>query len=321
MPLTLEQAKVTQQDKIVQNVIDEFRRSSVLLDSLTFDDTVSPGTGGSTLTYAYTRLKSPSTAGPRAINQEYTPGEALREKASADLQIFGGSFAIDRVIAKTSGALNEVAFQLSEKVKAARNYFHYQVINGDDSNTGEFDGLNKILTGSDTEFTATTDLSGTVTAEKADAFLEELDGFISELDGRPSVLLGNTKLINKIKAVARKSGYLTSSEDAFGRTVDGYNGIPLVDLGYYYDGDAEETVSVIPTVAGLTDLYAVRLGLDGFHAATPQGGVGIETHLPDFTEAKAVHNGDVEMVAGVVLKNSRAAGVLRNIRIAGTVTS
>lgn len=317
MPVTLAQAKATMNDKIDQNVIDEFRRASLLLDNLTFDDTVSPGTGGSTLTYSYTRLLTPSTAGPRAINAEYTPGEAVREKASADLQIFGGAFAIDRVIAKTSGALNEVEFQLSEKVKAARNYFHYQVINGDSANAGEFDGLDKILTGSDTEFTSAVDLAGAVTADDADATLAEIDEFLASLDGRPSALLGNTKLITKLKAVARKAGYLTASEDAFGRSIDTYNGIPLVDMGVYYNGTS--TVDVIPTTTGLTDLYAVRFGLDGLHGATPQGGVGIETHLPDFSEAKAVHNGDVEMVAGVVLKNSRAAGVLRGVRVAAAV--
>ena len=90
-------------DKVDQQVIDEFRRDSLLLDMLTFDDTVSPGTGGSTLTYGYTRLKSPSTVAVRKLNTEYTPGEAKREKATADLVILGGSFEIDRVIAETSG--------------------------------------------------------------------------------------------------------------------------------------------------------------------------------------------------------------------------
>lgn len=42
MALTLEEAKVGYADKVEQNVIDEFRRSSILLDKLTFDDTISP---------------------------------------------------------------------------------------------------------------------------------------------------------------------------------------------------------------------------------------------------------------------------------------
>ena len=52
MALTLAEAKVGYADKVDQQVIDEFRRDSVLLDMLTFDDTISP-TGGSNLVYGY----------------------------------------------------------------------------------------------------------------------------------------------------------------------------------------------------------------------------------------------------------------------------
>ena len=325
MPLTLLEAKATMQDKVQQLVIDEFRRSSLLLDRLVFDDAVSPGTGGSTLTYSYTRLKTPSTAGSRALNAEYTPNVALREKASTDLKIFGGSFDLDRVIQDTSGALNEIDFQLKEKIAGARNYFHYQVINGDqaaDANT--FDGLDEILTGSSTE-TGTdevTDLSATVTEAVALAFLEKLDTFIATLDGKPSMLFGNSKIIGKIKACARVTGYYSRSEDAFGQTVDNYDNIPLVDLGQYWNGTI--TVPVVPIVTrtvatvsttGLTDLYAVTLALDGFHGVTPQGGVGLKTYLPDLNAPGAVKTGEVEMVAGVVLKKTLKAAVLRNVKV------
>ena len=39
-----------------QQVVDMFRRSSVLLDNMVFDNALSPGTGGSTLTYGYVPL-------------------------------------------------------------------------------------------------------------------------------------------------------------------------------------------------------------------------------------------------------------------------
>lgn len=42
MAITLEQAKVGMADKVDQQVIDEFRRGSLLLDRMIFDDTVSP---------------------------------------------------------------------------------------------------------------------------------------------------------------------------------------------------------------------------------------------------------------------------------------
>lgn len=327
MPITLEQAKVGMANKVDQQVIDEFRRSSLLLDRMIFDDTVSPGTGGSTLAYGYVRLKTPARAQFREINTEYTPQVADREDHIAKLKIFGGSFDIDRVIAETSGAVDEVQFQLQEKIKAASNLFHYTVINGDSAvDSKAFDGLDKALVGSSTELNTDNhiDLSDTNALDtNYKAFMDLLDDFLSELDGKPTFLLGNSKLMTKIKAVARRAGYLTQSEDAFGRKVDAYDGIPLVDLGYYVNesGATIPTVGIVErtigetAVSGLTDLYAVRLGLDGFHGATVTGNRIIRTYLPDFKQPGAVKTGEVEMVAAVVLKATRAAGVLRNIKV------
>ena len=49
MAITLEEAKVGMADHVDQQVIDTFQRSSLLLDRMTFDNAISPGTGGSTL--------------------------------------------------------------------------------------------------------------------------------------------------------------------------------------------------------------------------------------------------------------------------------
>lgn len=327
MALTLAQAKATMVDPIDQLVIDEFRRESLLLDMLTFDDAVAPTTGGSTLTYGYTRLKTPSTATGRALNSEYTSNMAVREPATVDLKIFGGAFELDRVLQDTSGGLNEIEFQMKQKILGARNYFHNQVINGDSSkDANTFDGLNKILTGSSTEMNTdkVTDLTHITGSNDAFSFLELLDNFLSSLDGAPTAIMGNTKLINKIKAIARQAGYHTLSEDAFGRKVDNYDGIPLIDLGKYYDPTASKTQDVVTTVdrtvasaaaTGLSDLYAVNFALDGFHGVSPQGGIGLKTYLPDMSQAGAVKKGEVEIVAGVALKNSLKAGVLRNIKL------
>jgi hypothetical protein len=325
MPITLAQAKVGMADHIDQQVIDEFRRASFLLDQLTFDNAVSPGTGGSTLTYGYTRLKTPSTAGFREINSEYTANEADRENQYVNLKIFGGAFKIDRVIQDTSGQINEMNFQMQQKIKGAANLFHHTVINGDSAvDSKAFDGLDKALVGSNTELNTESviDISDEAGLEsKKFALLDEIDNFLAELDGRPTMLMGNSKLITKIKSVARRAGYATKTEDGFGRTVTGYDGIPLVDLEYFYDGTS--TVPIVPIVnrtvgteqTGLTDLYAVSLGMDGFHGVSPTGNKIIRTFLPDFNSPGAVKTGEVEMVAAVALKATRKAGVLRNIKV------
>lgn len=324
MAITLAQAKVGMANKVDQTVIDEFRRGSILIDKMIFDDTVSPGTGGSTLVYGYTQLKTPATAGFRDINTEYTPQVADRQTKSVELKIFGGTFDVDRVVADTSGAINEVDFQLKEKVKATINLFHNATINGDKSVKG-FDGLDKMLLGSSTELNKdkVIDLSDASALDTNYKFLlDALDELLAEMDGKPDALMGNGKLITRIKQAARRAGYLDKTLDGFGRPVESYNGIPLLDLQYYYDGN--NTVPTVPIVTrtvnsasttGLTDLYGARFALDGLHAASPLGGKLIKTWLPDFKTSGAVKKGEVEMVAATVLKKTRAAAVLRNIKV------
>lgn len=325
MPITLAEAKVGMADKVDQQIVDMFRRSSLLLDRLTFDNAISPGTGGSTLVYGYTQLKTPSTAAVRAINSEYTANEAKREKKTTQAIIMGGAFEVDRVIQDTSGAIDELVFQADEKIKATANFFTHCVINGTAAGTaapgkttGTFDGLNKLLANSSTEYTATADLS---TSENVTAnynqFLDELDEFISGLDGMPDMLLMNRKMLSKLRGIARRAGYYESTKDGFGRTVETYNGIALMDAGEYYDGS--KTVDIVADSAagsgtfGTSDIYAVKFGLDAFHGISPTGTKVITSYMPDLTLPGAVKKGEVELVAGVALKNTLKAGHMKGI--------
>ena len=323
--ITLQEAKVGMADKVDQKVVDTFRRSSLLLDKLVFDNAISPGTGGSTLTYGYIQLKTPSTAAVRQINSEYTAGEAKREEKTTKAVVMGGKFQIDRVLIGTAGAVDELAFQTEQKVKATANYFNNLVINGNKSNSGTgvlntFDGLDKLLTGTETEITSTVDVSTeALMNSNYNALLDEVDGFLSALDGKPSMLLMNNKMLSKMRSAARRAGYYSKTRDEFGRQVETYNDIPMYDMGKYYNGT--NTVDIIPETAastsaeGKTDIYAVTIGLDGFHGVSPTGSKVINSYMPDLSKPGAVKDGEVELVAGVALKNTNKAGVLRGIKI------
>ena len=323
--ITLQEAKVGMADKVDQKVVDTFRRSSLLLDKLVFDNAISPGTGGSTLTYGYIQLKTPSTAAVRQINSEYTAGEAKREEKTTKAVVMGGKFQIDRVLIGTAGAVDELAFQTEQKVKATANYFNNLVINGNKSNSGTgvlntFDGLDKLLTGTETEITSTVDVSTEALMNaNYNALLDEVDGFLSTLDGKPSMLLMNNKMLAKMRSAARRAGYYSKTRDEFGRQVETYNDIPMYDMGKYYNGT--NTVDIIPETAatqsaeGKTDIYAVTIGLDGFHGVSPTGSKVINSYMPDLSKPGAVKDGEVELVAGVALKNTNKAGVLRGIKI------
>lgn len=321
MAITLAEAKVGMSNHIDQTIVDTFRRSSLLLDRLVFDNAISPGTGGSTLTYGYIQLKTPSTAAIRAVNAEYTAGEAKREEKTAKAVIMGGSFEIDRVLQNTSGAVDELAFQAEQKIKATSNYFHNLVINGTSASSGTgfvtntFDGLKKSLTGTANVFTSAVDLS-TSTAMDANygAFLDELDALVHSVDGTPSMLLMNSDMLLKVRSCARRAGYYEREKDDFGRFVETYNGIEMLDIGKYYNGS--KSVDVIDTATtGKSDIYVVSIGLDGFHGISPTGNSVITSYMPDMSQPGAVKKGEVELVAGVVLKNTLKAAVLNGVAI------
>ncbi|MFC8925229.1 major capsid protein [Streptomyces albidoflavus] len=320
MAVTLAQAKLNTQDDVDLMVIDEFRKSSWLLDNLPFDDVVNPAGGGATLTYGYTRLITQPTAAFRAINSEYEKTEVTRQRYTTDLKVLGGAFQIDRVLASMGPAASgEVSLQMSQKIKAANATFSDAVINGDSAvDADSFDGLDKALAGSSTELPVGTatgyDWSAVNSQVSGIAALKHLRRLYAKLDGAPTALLMNADALAALETIGDFVSQL-GTLDAFGRTITTWRGVPLIDLG----AKAGSNDPVIPTNAeeGTTDIYAVRIGLDGFHGISTTGGALVRQWLPDFTSAGAVKTGEVEMgPVGVALKATKAAAVLRGVKVA-----
>lgn len=337
MAITLADAATNTQDDIEFAIIDELRRNSWLLDQVTWDDVVNPAGGGATLTYGYTRLTETRPAAWRPYNTEYEPGEARRTRQTVDLTPLGGTYQLDRILAHLGPrATDEMAFQVSELLTGVRMTYSTEMIRGDRAvnptqtdGTGDptgFDGLDVALTGTITEAGAdeVTDWTGIASETEAFDAIEGLEAMMSLLNVQPSALLTNRNGALRISAIGRRAGYLTESEDAMGRPITRFAGVPVVDLG-----DTNSATSIEPIIpvedrivgddvdptTGLTDIYAVRFGLNGFHGVSTVGQL-IRQWEPDWNEAGAVKTGEVEMgPVAMVLKHTRAAGVLRNVKV------
>lgn len=345
-PVTLAQAKLNTTDDLDLTIIDEFRKESAILDRLSFDPVVSPVGGGATLTYTYTRLLAERGANFRAVNTEYVDQAATRTRASVDLVPLGGSFSIDRIVAALGPtATSELTLQVQQLVKGVRAKFQDSVINGTgdgdfaDGGGGTqpnylgFEGLDSILAGSAQEFgasetvvTATKNWTAVTDQQKAFAAMEVLDELLASVDGRPDVLMANKRAILRLKQIGRYAGYYSQTEDAFGRLVDRFDGIQLIDLGLGAGPSAVDIVPIEsrdldgagtnPSVTGLTDIYAVRFGMDSFHAVSCLGAPLIRSWMPDFSTEGAVKRGEAEMgPVAVVLKATKGAAVLRNVKV------
>lgn len=315
MPVTLAEVQKNLQDDLAIGVIDEFRKNNFILDNIPFHDAVSPTGGGATFTYGYTRTKTQGRAGFRAVNEEYSAQTVEKERLTVDLKIFGGAFEIDRILDGAGGIVSETQFQLQSKIQAAQALFNDTVINGDSAVEAKaFDGLDKAITGSSTEFSeGVIDLSTSAKVdENYQVFLDALDEFLMGLDGAPSAIMGNIKLIAKIRATARRAGMYTTERNSFGEQVEYYGTTPLVNLGAK-SGTNDPVVET--NGSGETSLYAARFGLDGFHAVSMAGQSPVNIWLPDFTTAGAVKKGEVEMVSAVALKATKSAGAMRKIKV------
>ena len=118
-------------------------------------------------------------------------------------------------------------------------------------------------------------------------------------------------MLAKFRAIARRMGQYQMEKNEFGQKVEYFNGVPFVDVG----AKAGSNDPIIATKDGVTSIYAVKFGMDGFHAISMAGRAPVRTWLPNFEEAGAVKKGEVEMIAGCALKSTKAAGVMRNIKV------
>lgn len=269
MPVTLQEASRGAQTDLDTAVIDEFRKASAILDAMIFDDVVNPSGGGAVLTYGYRRLVTQATAAFRALNTEYTPGEVTTQVYTVTLAPLGGSYQIDRVIARI-GAPSENALNMQQKIKATKAQFNDAIINGDTAvDANGFDGLDKALSGSSTEIGVgvTLDWSDFDTDTRAEfKALDAIDSFLDNLDAEPTLLISNKQVLARVRAAARRANMYTRSPlddlvDNQGRPVmvEQYGAFTLVDAGY----KAGSNTQVIPVRSGDTDGAVFTLTFTG----------------------------------------------------------
>lgn len=328
MPVTLAQAALNAATDLDVSVINEFRTNQIL-DLMVFDDAVNPVGGGATLTYGYRRQITTSTAAFRAFNSEYTPAEVTTQQFTTNLRPLGGSFQVDRVLAKVGPAASSaIALNLADKIRATKAKFGDTVINGDSTvDTNSFDGLSKALVGSSTESTTLYDLTGTHDQAWGYKVLGMLDDLVALMDRMPTVIMANRRLVNLCRAAARMTSQYQDAANPINGTALAeafqWGSVIIADAGLK-DGSASDVVpinvtdpdSAGPLVAGSTAIYAARIGIDGFHGVSTAGGQLVQTWMPDFAHAGAVKTGEVEMgPVGVALKATKAAAVLRNVKI------
>lgn len=310
MAQTLAQSALLSQNALQRGVVETFVIESSVLDRLP----LIPIEGNA---YAYNAEATLPGMEFRAVNSAYTESTGTVAQTTETLVILGGDADVDTFIVQTRGNLNDQrATQTGLKVKSAVYKFQDAFINGDTAvDANSFDGLKKRLTGAQVIDAAANGLA-VIGADDAarHAFFDQLDALLAAVPGGADAAYSNASIRAKIRSSARRLGGWDMTRDEFGRTIEFYNGVALLDIGTKADGTA-----IIPQTETLgtsnvtSSIYAVHFtdtedspgvaGLDN-------GGVQVKD-LGEI-DAKPVYRTRIEFFCGLAVFG-RGAARLRGV--------
>ncbi|WP_066038663.1 major capsid protein [Herbiconiux solani] len=315
MAVTLPQSALLSQNSLQRGVIETFVQVSPVLDRLP----LMPIEGNA---YAYNEEATLPGVAFRAVNEAYTESTGTVNQKTESLVILGGDADVDRFIVQTRGNLNDQrAVQTALKVKAASYKFQDTFFNGDVTvDTKAFDGLKKRLTGAQVISAATNGIpvvgnGGT----DSYAFFDALDNLLAAVPGisaENGAIYANAALQAKIRSAGRRIGGTdTVREDATGKRVLQWNGIPVLDPGANLSGTAilpQTETQGSSSVA--SSIYAVKFGQDetdrGVTGLT-NGGVMVDDL--GLLQSQPVYRTRIEFYCGLGVFGGQAAARLTGI--------
>lgn len=290
MALTLVEAQVLSTDTLQAGIIETITKESSLLSVLPFQEIVGNA-------YSYDVEKTLPTVAFRGVNEAYVASEAKFEKRNESLVILGGDVELDRFIIQTLSNVNDqMGVQIMEKAKAIANTYTKSFFTGDSaSDPKAFDGLKKRLTGSEQV------IDGTGKVADADK-LGILNQLLDAVRGGADALFMNKKDRRQVLALLQASDhYIEQGQDAFGRPVSMYGGVPILPVENEIVADGE--------------IYAVKFGAYTDTTGLTNGGVQVR-QLGE-TSAKAVEVTRIEFYCGMALFNEYSAAMVKGFGVAG----
>lgn len=295
-------------------------QTSPLFDLLPFDASVTPNPRQRTLRYPYAMLKAARVGKLRDWYTDYPPSFNEFVEADAVLRPMGDAFEIDRVFSDADP--DYVQENVDDFGPAIVGTFCDLAINGDNTaDPREFTGLSKILTGTSSEIDGS---AINLTAGQTDAQYYEglaaVKKYVNRIKakGLTPVILSGEDLGLRMETVGLRLGFVAKSQNTFGADINNFGGAAILDAGNVANGADGDFIGspIIPVTGGLTDLYVVGFGLNGFHGVTLTGDKGVKYYQKGKTDAGVIERYEGELVAGVALKDTQAAYVLRGVRVA-----
>ena len=291
-------------------IIELFAKASPILNAMSFETVNGSGVD-------YDQEAALPGVAFRGINEEYTASAGVINPMHDPLKIAGGTLDVDSALIKMFGSGVRAKHE-SMKIKALSLKIAKMVIKGDSqSDPKEFDGLQRRLD-NDQKIHVTanaTDSVGALTLAKLDEAIDATE--------EPKCLIMNKKtrrLLTTASRTASIGGYVTYTQDNWGRQVPRYADLPILDAG---KDNTNTDIVPLTEVAGdagadATSVYVVSFG-DGMVEGIQNGAMDVKDL--GLTDSGVIYRTLVEWLVGMALYHPRAATRLWNISTATAVTA
>ena len=291
-------------------IIELFAKASPILNAMTFETVNGSGVD-------YDQEAALPGVAFRGINEEYTASAGVINPMHDPLKIAGGTLDVDSALIKMFGSGVRAKHE-AMKIKALSLKIAKMVIKGDStSDPKEFDGLQRRLD-NDQKIHVTagaTDSVGALTLAKLDEAIDATE--------EPKCLIMNKKIRRLLTQASRTStigGYVTYTQDNWGRQVPRYADLPILDAG---KDNTNTDIIPLTEVAGdsgadATSVYVVSFG-DGMVEGIQNGAMDVKDL--GLTDSGVIYRTLVEWLVGMALYHPRAATRLWNIDSGAAVTA
>lgn len=307
MALNLVEAAKLMQNPLQAAIVMTFAEQSPVLSALPFINIQGNA-------YKYNREGTLPSVAFRGVNEAYSESVGVLNPQIEPLLICGGDLDVDNYIIKTQGEQARAVHE-AMKVKAITSSWQTKFIKGDSSSDPrEIDGLQRRLTGNQVISNNSGSGGGALSLAKLDELIDAVS--------MPTHLIMNKALRRRLTAASRLStvgGFITYTQDAFGRKVEVYGDLPILVLEELDGGD-----TVIPFTeacsgggaSAASSIYCVSFRED--HLAGIQNS---DMDVRDLGEldTKPVFRTRVEWLAGIAMFHGRGAARLRDITNAAVV--
>lgn len=311
MAVTLAEATKLTNNPIVPGVVETFVKESPVIDRIPFIDIAGNA-------YTYNEELALPGVEFRAVNSAYAESTGTINPKTESIVILGGDADVDTFLVKTGGNLADLrATQDKMKTKAAAYKFDDTFINGDTAvDANSFDGLKKRLTGAQVLVAAVNGLAVLGADDAArHLFFDKIDELLSLVPGANALYM-NASLKAKIRSSARRLTTYDQTIDSFGRVIQMYNGVPLLDIGLTAAGAPVIPQSEVEGASGAicSSIYAVKFG----QGISDQSVTGLQNGTIDVRdlgelETKPCYRTRLEWFVGLGVFGGKAAARLTGV--------